>query len=74
MLHGALGVKAEDFLPMKEALLWALVHTPNIEISEEEEEAWAAGYDVLMRSMLGGVDNWHMQESEDETPDNLEPG
>ena len=62
MLHGALGVKIEDFEPMRDALLWALSNTPGVEITAEEREAWAVGYDVLARAMVGGVEEWYVQE------------
>ncbi len=63
MLHGALGVRPQDFAPMREALLWALLNTPGIEITMEEQGAWAAGYDVLAKAMAGGVEEWHVQEA-----------
>lgn len=75
MLHGALGVRVEDFEPMKEALLWALVNCPEIVVTPAECEAWAAGYDVLAKAMSGGVENWHIQEGTG-SPEmaRLEPG
>jgi hypothetical protein len=66
MLHGALGVRLEDFAPMKKALLWALVNCPEIEVTPAERDAWAAGYDVLVKAMSGGVHSWHVQEGTDE--------
>jgi nitric oxide dioxygenase len=72
MLHGALGVRLEDFAPMKKALLWALVNCPEIEVTPAERDAWAAGYDVLVKAMSGGVHSWHVQEGTDE-PETASP-
>jgi nitric oxide dioxygenase len=75
MLHGALGVRIEDFEPMKEALLWALANCPDAAVTEAEREAWSAGYDVLVRAMSRGLENWHAEQGH-LPPDEiqLEPG
>lgn len=74
MLHGSLGVKVDDFDPMKHALLWALINTPGVEISTEEYAAWSIGYDVLAKAMVTGVQQYYVEEGAEHLRTRQEPG
>ncbi|MFC2970396.1 globin domain-containing protein [Acidimangrovimonas pyrenivorans] len=55
--HAQLGVKAEHFAPMAEALIEVLRSNLGGEFTAEAEAAWRTAYDDLARMLIaGGID------------------
>jgi hemoglobin-like flavoprotein len=54
-LHAAYGVRAEDYVIMKSALVWALEKTLGADATDEVKEAWGAAYDIVVNAMEEGM-------------------
>lgn len=54
--HQGYGVRSEDFLPLREAMMWAFGQVLGDEFTPEAEEAWIAMYDLLMKLAISAYD------------------
>ena len=63
-LHAAYGVRTEDYVIMKSALVWALDKTLGAEATDEVKGAWSAAYDIVVNAMEEGMNSPEDAETE----------
>ena len=52
IMHAAIGIRAEDFQPMEEALIDTLRHALGDEFTSEVETAWRKAYAIVSGNMI----------------------